>query len=80
MVKNNNQHDIHAVKVDVITDSKRLYKNNKLVKEYTIYSGVYGAGYTIYLMPGKSYLLSDGFFKKEIVTVEENTPLTVSLR
>lgn len=80
MVKNTNQHDIHAVKVDVITDSKRLYKNNKLVKEYTIYSGVYGAGYTIYLMPGKSYLLSDGFFKKEIVTVEENTPLTVSLR
>lgn len=81
MERNTNQHDIHAVRVDVITDSKRLYKNNKLVKEYiTYYSGVYGAGYTIYLMPGKSYLLSDGFFKKKIVTVEENTPLTVSLR
>lgn len=76
MLKNTNQHDIHAVQVNVITNSKRLYKNNKLVKEYTIYTQ--GSGYTIFLMPGK-YLLSDGYSKKQIVTVEENHPITVHL-
>lgn len=79
LVRNSNLRDIHAVKVDVITNSKRLYKNNKRVKEYSRYSGVYGTGYTIYLMPGDSYMLSDGLFKKRIVRVEENKPLRVSL-
>lgn len=76
LLKNTYQHDIHAVQVNIITDSKRLYKNNKLVKEYTIYTQ--GPGYTIYLMPGK-YLLSDGYSKKKKVTVEENHPMTVQL-
>lgn len=80
MCKNTNQHDIHAVQVNVITNSKRLYKNNKLVKEYTVYKEQGNdRGYTIFLMPGK-YMLSDGYNKKEIVTVEEKKPLVVTLK
>ena len=79
LYKNTNQHDIHAVEVNVFTNSKRLYKNNKLVKEYTLCRDKDGnMGYTIYLMPGK-YLLSDGFSNKEIVTVEENKPFSITL-
>lgn len=73
--KNINQHDIHAVPITVETLSKRIYKNNKFIKEKEPLPD--GTGWIIYLMPGK-YMLSVPGAKKTI-TVIENMPKTISL-
>lgn len=79
--KNTNVKDVHAVPITVMTKSKRLYKNNKLVREYEKIPG----GYVIQLMPSKypdkaeSYELSDGLMNHEIVYVKQNQPQTIKL-
>lgn len=80
--KNVNVKDIHAVEITVMTKSKRLYKNNKLLREYERVAG----GYIIHLMPSKdpnkyeSYELADGFSKHMIVFVKAgDEPRTVYL-
>lgn len=79
--RNNNVKDVHAVSITVMTSSKRLYKNNKLVREYEKIPG----GYVIQLMPNKnpdkteSYELSDGLMHHEIVYVKQNQPQTIKL-
>lgn len=79
--KNTNVKDVHAVEITVMTTSKRIYKNNKLVREYEKIPG----GYVIQLMPNKSadkvekYEISDGKSNHAIVSVRQNEPQTITL-
>lgn len=71
LVKNTNQVDIHATDVTIITYSNRVYKNNKLIKEWS------RGKQTIKMMPG-TYWISDGYDHRKKVTVG-NEPIVVEL-
>lgn len=63
--------NVHPVAVKIICDSEHLYKNNKLIEEWS-------NGGTLYFMPGSSCRLSDDYGKGAILNVED-VPMTVKL-
>jgi ribosomal protein S8 len=67
--KNENRIDIHATSVTIISSSKRIYKNNKELKEWK-------SGEPIKFMPGK-YMISNDYGNEKIITVGSE-PMTVS--
>jgi hypothetical protein len=66
--KNKNVKEIHATPVTIYSKSSRIYKNYKLIKEWT-------NGATIKFMPGKYLLTDDSDNEKEIVVGTE--PMTI---
>lgn len=71
LVKNTNRVDIHATDVTIETSSNRVYKNNKLIKEWS------RSTRTVKMMPG-TYWISDGYDHRKKVTVGE-AAITVEL-
>lgn len=69
--KNKNVLEIHAVPVTIFTESKKLYKNNKEIKDWG------GNGSVVKFMPGK-YMISNSKGKEVIIEVSD-TPLTINL-
>lgn len=63
--------DIHAVPVKIYCDSRHLYKNNKIIEEWS-------NGSKVMFMPGSSCRLSDDYGKGEVFRVGDS-PMTIKL-
>lgn len=64
-----NQNKVRAVPVTIYSNSKRLYKNQRLIPEWH-------NGATIKFLPGK-YMLSDDDGNEKIIDVRVDTPQTI---
>lgn len=63
--------EIHAIPITIIANTKKLYKNNKAIKEWT------NGGSVIMFMPGKYFITKDNGTGKEIEVID--TPFTIHL-
>lgn len=69
--KNRNLLEIHAIPITIITNSKKIYKNNRQLKDWG------GSGSAVNFMPGK-YMISDDWGKHIIIEVIDQ-PFTVTI-
>ena len=67
--ENRNLREIHAIPITIFADSKKIYKNNREIKDWG------GSGTSVRFMPGK-YMISDDSGNKVIIRVVDE-PFTV---
>lgn len=72
LFENSNKVDVHAVPITINSHAKRLYVNNRKVKEWT-------SGKPIQLMPDEKYRITDSNNHKRMIKVKRDTPMEINL-